>query len=171
METTARVGVITMDNQPAFIQMGSRVPRLSSIKETGSEVRLDNVGLIVGVTPRMGDGSVTMQIDVEESQLASESEGIPFSVASGKVVRSPVIKATTVQTTVKILDGHPMILGSVTGQGKADKELVIIITPHIIAPEDARKRSDCPDLNVSNCLSISLPNPRTPGRESVSPRR
>ncbi len=123
LETTARARVITMDNQPAFIQMGSRVPRLSSIKESGSEVRLDNVGLIVGVTPRIGDGAVTMQIDVEQSQLAP-GEGIPISVAGDKVLRSPVIDATTVQTTIKILDGHPMILGSAAGQGKAGKELV-----------------------------------------------
>jgi type II secretory pathway component GspD/PulD (secretin) len=138
METTARARVITMSNQPAFIQMGSRVPRLSTIKETGSELRLDNVGLIVGVTPRISGGAVTMQIDVEESQLAPESEGIPISVAGDKVVRSPVMKSTTVQTTVKILDGHPMILGSAARQGKADKELVIIITPHIVGLEEAK---------------------------------
>ncbi len=139
METTGRGRVVTLDNQPAFIQMGSRVPRVSSIKETGSEVRLDNVGLIVGVTPRIGDGVITMQIDVEDAQLAPESEGIPISVAGSKVVRSPVIKATVVQTTVRILDGQPLVLGSIAGQGKADKELVIIITPHIIAPQDAKK--------------------------------
>ncbi len=150
LETTARVRLITLDDQPAFIQLGSRVPRVSSMSvlSTGGETRsttLDNVGLIVGVTPRIDPlGAVVMQIDVEQMQLGPESEGSPISVARNQVVRSPRMEGTTVQTTVRILDGQTMILGSAVQKGKsnkelADKELVIIVTPHIIRPEEAKK--------------------------------
>ncbi len=69
METTAHVRLITLDNQPAFVQLGSRVPRVTSLSAspTGGATRsitLDNVGLIVGATPRIDpDGAVTMQIE------------------------------------------------------------------------------------------------------------
>jgi type II secretory pathway component GspD/PulD (secretin) len=146
METTAHARLITLDNQPAFIQMGSRVPRVTSMSvssSSGGETRsvtMSNVGLLVGITPRIGlDGAVTMQIDVERSQLGIEKEGIPISVAEGKVIRSPRIDATTVQGTVRIPDAQTVVLGSVAQKGKSDEELVIVITPHIIRPEGVKK--------------------------------
>ena len=146
METTAHARLITLDNQPAFIQMGSRVPRVTSMSvssSSGGETRsvtMSNVGLLVGITPRIGlDGAVTMQIDVERSQLGIEKEGIPISVAEGKVIRSPRIDATTVQGTVRIPDAQTVVLGSVAQKGKSDEELVIVITPHVIRPEGMNK--------------------------------
>jgi Flp pilus assembly secretin CpaC len=41
-----------------------------------------------------------------------------------------------VQTTITIPDGQTIVLGSVPRQGKTDKELVIIVTPHVIRPGD-----------------------------------
>ena len=111
-------------------------------KSPGGEVRSsspDNVGLILGVTPRIGpDGTVTMQVDAEQSQLGPEKEGIPISVVGDKVIRAPWTDVTVVQTTVKIPDGQTMILGSAR-QGKGDMELVIIITPHVLGLEEAKK--------------------------------
>jgi type II secretory pathway component GspD/PulD (secretin) len=141
METTAHVRLVTLDNQPAFVHMGSRVPRITgaSVSSSGGETRsttLDNVGLIVGVTPRIAsDGAVVMQIDVEQGQVAPEKEGVPIAVAGGNVVRSPRTDVTTVQATVRIPDAQAVVLSSVTQKGKDDKELVIVVTPHIIRPE------------------------------------
>jgi type II secretory pathway component HofQ len=140
METTAHVRLMTLDNQPAFVQMGSRVPRVSSmsVSATGNETRsttMDNVGLIVGITPRIDpEGTVVMQIDVEQGQVGPESEGIPITVAGGKLIRSPRMETTTIQTTVRIHDAQTMILGSIAQKGKSDKELVIIVTPHVLRP-------------------------------------
>jgi type II secretory pathway component GspD/PulD (secretin) len=144
METTAHVRLVTLDNQPAFVQLGSRVPRVNSLSAlaTGGETRsiaLDNVGLIVGATPRISsDGVVTMQIDIEQGHVGPENEGIPISVASGKVFRSPRFETTTTQTVVRIPDAQTVIVGSVAQKGKSDKELVVIITPHVIAPEEVK---------------------------------
>jgi Flp pilus assembly secretin CpaC len=32
-----------------------------------------------------------------------------------------------------------VILGTIAQKGKSDKELVIIVTPHVITPEEAKK--------------------------------
>ena len=145
METTGRVQLIALDNQPAFARMGSRVPRVASMSTspTGGGTRsttLDNVGLTVGATARIDpDGAVVMQIDVEQDQLGPEKEGLPISAAGDNVVRSPRRDGTSIQTTVRILNAQTMILGSIAGQGKPDKELVVIVTPHILGPEEAKK--------------------------------
>jgi type II secretory pathway component GspD/PulD (secretin) len=145
METTGRVRLITMDNQPAFAQMGARVPRVKDVSGSPtsgqkSSISLENVGLILGVTPRISpDGTVVMEIDAEQSQAGPENEGVPISVAGDKVIRSPRIDVTTVQTTVTIPNGQTIILASVARQSKAGKELVIIVTPHILGLEEAKK--------------------------------
>jgi type II secretory pathway component GspD/PulD (secretin) len=146
MQTTARARVLTLDNQPAFIQLGQRVPRVAGISNTAvsgttQSVTMANVGLILGVTPRINvkEGIVVLQVDAEDSQVGPEKEGIPLSAAGDKAVRSPRIDSVTVQTTVMIPDGKTIILGSIARQGKTDKELVIILTPHIIPPEGGKK--------------------------------
>jgi len=146
METTARARLTTLDNQPAFVQMGARVPRVTGLTTSPANGRFRptsmtslNVGLIVGMTPRTSpDGTVAMQISVEQSQLDPENEDTPVSIAGDKVVRSPRIDTTTVQTTVAIPDGKTIILGSVARQGENEKELVILVTPHILGLEEAK---------------------------------
>jgi type II secretory pathway component GspD/PulD (secretin) len=147
METTARARLTTLDNQPAFVQMGARVPRATGVTTSPTNGRFSstsmtylNVGLIVGMTPRISpDGTIAMQINVEQSQLGPENEGTPVSVAGDKVVRSPRIDTTTVQTTVAVPDGKTIILGSVARQGRNEKEFVILVTPHILGLEEAKK--------------------------------
>ena len=150
MKTIARVRVLALDNQPANIQLGQRVPTIGSFPQHGAygktapsspapTVTYQNVGLLLGVTPRINvkEGMVVLAVDAEDSRLGPESEGIPISVADGKVIRSPRIESLIVQTTVAISDGKTVMLGSVGRMGKDDKELVIVLTPHIIRPEDA----------------------------------
>jgi len=147
METIGRARVVTLDNQPAFVQMGSRVPLLNDATASSASgptrpnslrTSFQNVGLILLFTPRINPNEVVMQIDVEKSQLGPEAEGIPISAVGDKVVRSPRIDITTAQATVKIADGQTMILCS-AAQGKSDKQLVVIITPHIIGLEEAKR--------------------------------
>jgi hypothetical protein len=145
MEITAHARLTTLDNQPAFVQLGQRMPMISGVTRSSmggsmNSITFQNVGLILGVTPRIcPDGTVTMQIDVEQSQLGPENEGTPMSSTGDRVVRSPRTDAATVQTTVDVPDGKTIILGSITRQGKTDKELVTILTPHIIRPDAAGK--------------------------------
>ena len=165
VEILSRPQVMTLDNQPAFIQVGERVPRIvgSTINQTGqvNNIELENVGLILGVTPRISpDGMVVMEIDAEKSHLGSESDGIPVSVSTdGSVIRSPRVNLTTAQTTVSAASGQTIVLGGLItnemqtvarrvpwlseipllgnlfrydGSLNSRKELLIILTPRVI---------------------------------------
>lgn len=169
----SRPQVRTLDNQPAFIQVGQRVPRIvgSTVNTNGqsNSVTLENVGLILGVTPRISpDGTVVMEIDAEKSNLGPEAEGIPVAVSiDGTVIRSPRIDTTTAQTTVSAADGETIVLGGLITKsseelhrqvpflgdipllgslfrydGVRDRrtELLIILTPNVIRTSTDNER-------------------------------
>ncbi len=165
LEILSRPQVLTLDNQQAFIQVGQRVPRIvnSTINQNGAQnsVTLENVGLIVGVTPRISpENNVVMEIDAEKSEVGPESEGIPVSVsANGTEIRSPRIDTVTAQATVSAANGETIILGGLISRKTSTihrqvpwlgdipvikhlfsydyfdmkrTELLIIMTPHVI---------------------------------------
>ncbi|MCS7304470.1 MAG: hypothetical protein NZ602_05110 [Thermoguttaceae bacterium] len=117
MDILARPQLMTLDNQPAFIQVGQEVPTIRgvTITETGqvNNIEYASVGLILGVTPRISpDGLVVMEIDAVKSEVGPEAEGIPISIsATGDVIRSPRINTTRAQTTVSALNGQTIVLG------------------------------------------------------------
>lgn len=113
----SRPVIRTMDNQPSFIQVGQRVPRIigSTVGNFGqsNQISLENVGLILGVTPRISpDGRVAMEIDAEKSKVGPEEEGIPVGTSpEGTVIRSPRVDTITAQATVSVADGETVVLG------------------------------------------------------------
>jgi type II secretion system protein D len=173
LEILSRPQVTTLDNQPAYIQVGQRVPRIVGTQLTNfgqiNTVELENVGLILGVTPRISpSGLVVMEIDAERSEVGPEAEGIPISVTdTGEVIRSPRIDTATAQTTVSAASGETIVLGGLITRRKETIhrnvpylkdipllghlfrydlmssrrfELLIIMTPHVIrTPDDAQR--------------------------------
>lgn len=173
LEVLGRPHIRTLDNQPAFIQIGARVPRITgtSVSPTIGQVNqlvLENVGLILGVTPRISpEGMVVMEIDAERSELGPENEGIPVSIVEGNVIRSPRINTTMAQATVSASDGETIILGglitknTVNSQRKVPylsdipllgnlfkyhldqtrrTELLIVLTPHVVRNSEDEAR-------------------------------
>ena len=187
LEVLSRPQVMTLDNQPAFIQVGQRVPRITGtqVNQTGqvNNITLENVGLILGVTPRISpDGLVVMEIDAEKSELGPEAEGIPVSIsATGQVIRSPRINTTTAQTTVSAASGQTVVLGGLITKSQTDitrkvpglgdvpvvgmlfrydakvvrrSELLIIMTPHVVRNEnDAERIKKTEAARMHWCLS------------------
>ncbi|XZE55588.1 secretin N-terminal domain-containing protein [Planctomycetaceae bacterium SH139] len=187
MEILSRPQVLTLDNQPAFIQVGQRVPRItgSSINQIGQQntVELENVGLILGVTPRISpEGNVTMEIDAEKSSIGPEIEGIPVSVSNdGTIIRSPRVDVTSAQATVSAADGETIILGGLITKSRREvhrkvpylgdipvlrhlfrfdsmsvrrTELLIILTPHIVrTPADAERLKQIEMARMSWCAA------------------
>ncbi len=103
LEVLSRPQILTLDNQPAFIQVGQRVPRIVNstvnLNFVQNTVGLENVGLIIGVTRALAPKERRHEIDAEKSSLGPETEGIPISVSNnGTVIRSPRIDTTTAQT-------------------------------------------------------------------------
>ncbi len=173
LEILSRPQVLTLDNQQAFIQVGQRVPRIVSsiINQNGAQnnVELENVGLIIGVTPRISpEGNVVMEIDAEKSKLGPENEGIPVSIAAdGSVIRSPRVDTITAQATVSAADGETIILGGLISRSVRTihrqvpwlgdlpilkhffsydlfdmqrTELLIIMTPHVVRSQGDMER-------------------------------
>jgi type II secretion system protein D len=188
LDILSRPQIRTLDNQPAFIQIGERVPRITqSTVTTGGNITnsviLEEVGLILGVTPRISpDGLVVMEIDAEKSELGPEAEGIPISVTQeGGIIRAPRVKTTTAQATVSASDGETIVLGGLISKTTSNvirkvpyladiplvgslfrydavqgrkKELLIILTPYVIdGPEDNERIRQLETSRMSWCCA------------------
>ena len=124
LEVLSRPQVMTLDNQPAYIQVGQRVPLLGTaqvgLAGTIAGVNYQNVGLIVAVTPRISpDGMVVMELDAEKSQVGPPSEGIQVGVSqNGAPIRQPRIDITQAQTTISAMDGQTVVFGGMLSSSK-----------------------------------------------------
>lgn len=138
MEVLIRGQLTTLDNQAAFLQMGQRVPRVTgtSVSPVGTtpNVSLENVGFIVGLTPRVGpDRAVTLELDVEDSHLGSAEQGAPLAThKDGQTIRNPNVETLTSQATVRIPDGQTITLAGIAREGKSGKQRFILVTPHVV---------------------------------------
>ena len=173
IEILARPQIMSLDNQPAYIQVGKRVPRIAGTALTAAtqvnSIVLENVGLILGVTPRISpEGMVVMELDAEKSEMGPQSEGVPVSVSGGVPILSPSINVTTAQTTVSAHSGETIVLGGLITKlkEKSDRhvpllgdipvvgnlfgykstnnerhELLIIMTPHVVRSGEETDRA------------------------------
>ena len=187
LDVLSRPQVMTLNNQAAFVLVGARVPRIQSTSQTQfgiiNNTILENVGLLLGVTPRISpDGLVVMEVDAEKSELGPDDEGIPISINStGEVIRSPIINTTVAQTTVSARSGQTVILGGLITKNRSvisrrvpflgdipvlgslfrfdsvdegRTELLIILTPYIVRrAEDAEWLNQVETQRMSWCLA------------------
>jgi type II secretory pathway component GspD/PulD (secretin) len=149
MTTISRARVFALDNQTANIQLGQRVATVASVNRMGGfgggaaaqrsySYTFQNVGTLVGVTPRINvnEGIIVMQVDAEDSHILPEKAG---DADADKDFRPTETGSLTLQTTVAVSDSKTIMIGSIGRQGKDDKELVIVLTPHILRSEDVKK--------------------------------
>ena len=177
LQILSRPQIMTLDNSSAFVNIGARVPRISSTTLTQFGIQNnapdEEVGLILDVLPRINnDGLIVMQISAEKSELGLAADGVPISVTtSGEAINSPAINTTTAQTTISAHSGETVVfaglitknktisrrqipwLGDLPGLGQLfrydieeekRKELLIIMTPHVITGKD--------DLDAVNAM-------------------
>jgi type II secretion system protein D len=186
LQVLSRPQVTTLDNQSAFVQVGQRVPYAqgtnNSVNGFSTQTTLINVGLLLGVTPRISpDGLVVMEIDAEKSDLAPGT-GITIGIgADGTPITQPIINTTLAQTTVSARSGQTVILGGLITKTRSYSsrripylsdvpilgrifrydssteertELLIIMTPHIVRNEaDADWVKQVESDRMSWCLA------------------
>ncbi|MCI0492702.1 MAG: hypothetical protein L0Z07_07180, partial [Planctomycetes bacterium] len=122
LDILSRPQITTLDNQPAFVQVGERVPYITDVITTtfgqNNAVELVDVGLILAVTPRISpDGTIVMEVDAQKSKLGPREEGIPIFVnLAGKEILSPKIEIIEAQTTVSAADGQTIVLGGLIAE-------------------------------------------------------
>jgi type II secretory pathway component GspD/PulD (secretin) len=126
VEFLARPTVTVVNNQPAFVQFGRRVPTVKTkVTDKGrtSNVEYENVGIIFGVTSRVcDDNRVTMEIDLEKSDVVG-NDGAGASI----------VDVTVAQTTVTTESGQPVVLGGLKAETSSSaKEVILIATPRIL---------------------------------------
>jgi hypothetical protein len=101
---------MTLNNQPAFVQVGADVPRITDSTNTNAGVTqsVDDVptGLILRIQPLINDdGVIVMTLDAERSFLDTGST--PVALGNGAVAFP--IRRTTAQTTVSAKSGQTVV--------------------------------------------------------------
>ncbi len=186
VDVLSRPQIMTVDNEPAFVQVGQRVPRITASALTAfgqqNSIVLDNVGLILGVTPRISetDGRIIMEVDAERSSVNPVTSGIPVTAVNNTVIYAPTYDLTMAQTTVSAIDGETLVLGGLINNSndvthrrvpllsdipilgwffrydstiKQRSEMLIILTPHIVrSPLDAERVRNMEERRIHWCL-------------------
>ncbi len=118
--------ITTMDNQPAKIHVGERVPYQRSQTETVTgatlaEVEFMDVGVQLLVTPTISDdGMLYLQIHSEVSQVLDQS-----------VQNVPRIGTREADTRVMVRDGHTVVIGGLMRDNVTEVEKKVPLLGHI----------------------------------------
>jgi type II secretion system protein D len=165
LDILSRPQITTLDNQAASILIGQAFPYSTGTNVTGTgiitnNVSYRNIGVQLDVTPRITpDGRVIMRVT---PQISSAVAG---TIALGNGVNAQIFNVQTVDTTVVAQDGETVAIGGLISKinddrfnkipwlgdlpklgalfryhdrGTQRRELLVIMTPHIIrCPADA----------------------------------
>jgi type II secretion system protein D len=161
VDVLSRPQLVLTDNQQGFFQVGQDYPRLTTaiatLGTTQQSIQYYPTGIVLRVTPRISpDGRVLMRV---EPQISAPN---PVLVNLGGGLVATAFDIQTVQTTVLAGDGETVLLGGlirksdnkqenkipVLGdlpwvgaafryrvQDQQKRELIFIMTPHIIRNE------------------------------------
>ena len=163
LDVQAEPNGTVLNNQTLFLQAGSDVPIRTQEQGAGANaagnvatvtVQTRTTGVILQVTPRVtNDGRVQMKIHVENSSVTfSGADAIAFPKQSvdnvvmiadgatwviGGLTQTSV---TSTRTGLPLLMELPIIgrLFGVTNRQETKRDLLILITPHIVDPGDGR---------------------------------
>src|SRR5262249_8428928 len=159
LDILSRPQIMTMDNQQAAINIGQRVPYpISSTITTFGVVpqfTFIDVGIGMQVTPKISpDGKVFMRVTPQVSSLSTEPQ-----INLGGGVSASIINQQVVDTTIVAQDGETVAIGGLIfksdqknenkipwlgdlpgvgalfryrTQSKTKRELLVILTPHIV---------------------------------------
>ena len=153
--------ILASNNKEAKIQIGVSQPVLTTTYTTTATattnvvegtIEYKDVGIIITVIPRISDGGlVTMEITIEDSKVDT--------TALGSLQNIPVFTKRTAKTVLSVLEGQTIVIGGlmedskstkrsgipllnripllgplfgVREYGKNKKEMILLMTPHII---------------------------------------
>ena len=158
--------ILALDNKEAKIEIASEVPVATSITDatagagqvgtTTSQVQYKSAGVILTVTPHINDKKqVTLKIVQEVSELG-EAVPVGTGLFQGFITRKA-------NTTAIVQDGHTLVIGGIISERKEQsrtglpflskipilgylfgsttdkttkRELIIMVTPHVVANHD-----------------------------------
>jgi hypothetical protein len=135
------IQLTTLDGQMAHAQYGRREPRVTGAQSTSlgtsRSVSIENVGQLVKLTPRVDpNGAITLQIDVEGSEIGRDAEGVVIaeSPRDGQTRVWP-IQTSTLQTTVTVRDGEVVTLSGLNSRrGDRTEQIVCYVSARSVRP-------------------------------------
>jgi general secretion pathway protein D len=118
VQILSRPQVMTMHNQPAYVQVGANVarPAGTTISNGVSQqnVTYEDTGLILSILPLINDdGIIVMGIEAERSALGAESDQNATTISSGVAGSGPIVikplNRTKASTTISARDGQTVV--------------------------------------------------------------
>tara|TARA_B100001245_G_C22889633_1_gene428326 strand:- start:509 stop:2581 length:2073 start_codon:yes stop_codon:yes gene_type:complete len=164
-EILSKPSALVLDGRQARIQVGQQIPIVKTITDQIAKTRSVDyipVGIVLNVRPRISeDGSrITMQVEA----IISETEERIGAAGGDDVASAPIINNRKVQSFVRVANNTPFIIGglinkkvteneggvpilgkipilktffSVSGDKFTRKEVIVVITPHIITESES----------------------------------
>lgn len=156
----SKPSTLVLDGRQARIQVGQQIPITRTTTSTISQTRSVDyvpVGIVLNVRPRISKDGTRVTIQVET--IISETEERLGATASSGVESAPNINNRKVQSIVRVANNTPFIIGGlinekstdnqggvpflneipfiknlfgVKGTTKLSKEVIVVITPHIV---------------------------------------
>ena len=184
----SKPSALVLDGRQTRIQVGQQIPIVKTITDQIAKTRSVDyvpVGIVLNVRPRISEDGSSVTIQVET--IISETEERIGATSGGDVESAPIINNRKVQSFVRVANNTPFIIGglinekstdneggvpllgtlpfiknffSVSGTKKERREVIVVITPHIIKEaEDQFSRvipQDSPLFDQDN--NKSFPN-------------
>ena len=156
----SKPSALVLDGRQTRIQVGQQIPIVKTIQDQISQTKSVDyvpVGIVLNVRPRISEDGSSVTIQVET--IISETEERLGATAGGGVESAPIINNRKVQSFVRVANNTPFIIGglinetsseneggvpllgtlpiiknlfSVSGTKKVRREVIVVITPHII---------------------------------------
>jgi general secretion pathway protein D len=196
VEVLASPHLLTANNKEAKIQIGREVPIITNTQASLTSVsagdtglfrtlQQKDIGIIMGIKPHVNEKRL-VTLDIEFENIAIDSD------AFGKT-DSPSFLKTTTKTAVVVQDGQTLLIGGIIRTDKSKgytgipflsqipllgylfrstsetldrNELVILITPHVIAsPEEGQAISERFKARVEKLEPLLKSRPELPARQ------
>ncbi len=187
-EILSKPSVLVLDGRQARIQVGQQIPIVKTTDTQISQTRSVDyvpVGIVLNLRPRISEDGSRVTIQVET--IISETEERIGAAGSGDVESAPIINNRKVQSFVRVANNTPFIIGGLINEKKTEneggvpilkdmplfgrlfavsaeqrvkKEVIVVITPHIITEsEDNFSRVVPQDSELFNMFdNRSFPN-------------
>ena len=192
----SKPSVLVLDGRQARIQIGQQIP---IVKVTDTQISTSRgvdyvpVGIVLNLRPRISENGARVTIQVET--IISDTEE-RIGATGGDVESAPIINNRKVQSFVRVANNTPFIIGglisekdsrntggvpllsqipflrlffSVRGAEDAKKEVIVVITPHVITEEEDNFSRVIPqdDKRFDQVDNLSFPNSYRVKREDV----
>lgn len=126
VQVLSRPQIMTLNNVPASVLIGQRIPQITDFQTTTAgntvnSVELVDTGVSLGVIPRVTpDGLIIMDLEANDSKAGDPADGITIGVQDGVPIQSPIYDDVTAITTIAARSGQTVVFGGLITSERTD---------------------------------------------------